>query len=74
MDAKLKLFGDNQHIFYHGMQGEKIIFNYRRVLGSPYPRCLFIIDINIFRNRYKYINFQKKYLKYKQKYINSKYI
>ena len=72
MDANLKLFGDNKHIFYHGMQGDKIIFNYRRVLGAPYPRCLFIIDKNIFIKRYKYINFQKKYLKYKQKYINLK--
>ena len=70
MDKNLKLFGDNEHIFYHGMQGEKIIFNYRRTLSAPYPKCLFIIDKNIFINRYK--NFQKKYLKYKQKYINLK--
>lgn len=74
MDENLKLFGENERIFYHGMQGEKIIFNYRRTLGPPYPRCLFIINKEIFRKRYKNRNrnFQKKYLKYKQKYINLK--
>jgi hypothetical protein len=72
MDKNLKLFGDNEHIFYHGMHEDKLIFNYRRVLEAPFPRCLFIIDINIFKKRYIYRNFQKKYLKYKQKYINLK--
>jgi len=73
MDENLKLFGDNKHIFYHGIMENKLIFNYRRVLGAPYPRCLFIVDEGIFRNRYRLSqNFQKKYLKYKQKYINLK--
>ena len=73
MDKNLKLFGNNPHIFYHGVMGNKLIFNYRRVLGAPYPRCLFIVDEGIFRNRYILPqNFQKKYLKYKQKYINLK--
>jgi hypothetical protein len=72
MDENLKLFGHNEHIFYHGMLGDKIIFNYRRVLGAPYPRCLFMIDRNIFIKRYRNKNFQKKYLKYKQKYLDLK--
>ena len=73
MDANLKLFGHNEHIFYHGVQGDKIIFNFRRVLGAPYPRCLFIIDKNIFIKRYRLPqNYQKKYLKYKQKYLDLK--
>jgi hypothetical protein len=53
--------------------GNKLIFNYRRTFGYPFPRCLFIVDEGIFRNRYRPSqNFQKKYLKYKQKYINLK--
>jgi hypothetical protein len=70
MDEKLKLFKDNQKIFYHGKHENYLIFNYRRILGPPFPRCLFIVDENIFIKRY--LNYKKKYLKYKQKYINLK--
>jgi hypothetical protein len=70
MDEKLKLFKDNEKIFYHGKYENNLIFNYRRILGPPYPRCLFIVDENIFIKRYLY--YKKKYLKYKQKYINLK--
>jgi hypothetical protein len=70
MDENLKFFKDNENIFYHGMQEDKLIFNYRRVLGEPYPRCLFIVDKSIFIKRYFYL--KKKYLKYKKKYINLK--
>ena len=71
MDEKLKLFRDNQKIFYHGKYKNYLIFNYRRILGPPFPRCLFVVDENIFIKRYLFYN--KKYLKYKQKYINLKY-
>jgi hypothetical protein len=72
MDANLKLFGYNPHIFYHGEQDNKLIFNYRRVLDAPYPRCLFIVDKGIFIKRYNYQKYKKKYLKYKQKYLDLK--
>ncbi len=70
MDEKLKLFRDNEKIFYHGKHENYLIFNYRRILGPPFPRCLFIVDENIFTKRYLY--FKKKYLKYKNKYLNLK--
>lgn len=70
MDEKLKLFKDNEMIFYHGKHENNLIFSYRRILGPPFPRCLFIVDENIFIKRYLY--YKKKYLKYKQKYINLK--
>ncbi len=70
MDEKLKLFRDNEKIFYHGKHENYLIFNYRRILGPPFPRCLFIVDENIFTKRYLY--YKKKYLKYKNKYLNLK--
>jgi len=77
MNKKLKLFKDNNNIFYHGKIYNYLVFNYRRKFGHPFPRCLFIVDEKIFSKRYKYIqedtvNYQNKYLKYKQKYLNLK--
>jgi hypothetical protein len=54
MDEKLKLFKDNEMIFYHGKHENNLIFSYRRILGPPFPRCLFIVDENIFIKRYLY--------------------
>ena len=77
MDQKLKIFKDNKNIFYHGKIENYLVFNYRRKLEYPFPRCLFIVDEKIFSKRYKYkqedtVKYQNKYLKYKQKYINLK--
>ena len=77
MDQKLKMFKDNKYIFYHGKIKNYLVFNYRRKLEHPFPRCLFIVDEKIFSKRYKYIQedtvrYQNKYLKYKQKYLNLK--
>jgi len=71
MDQKLKLFKNNDKIFYHGIYDNYLIFNYRRTFGPPFPRCLFIVDKSIFTNKYLY---HKKYLKYKNKYLKKKLI
>ena len=77
MDQKLKMFKDNKNIFYHGKIENNLVFNYRRILEFPFPRCLFIVDENIFKKRYEYkkeetLKYKNKYLKYKKKYINLK--
>jgi len=77
MDQKLRLFKDNKNIFYHGNIDNYLIFNYRRTLEFPFPRCFYIIDEKIFSKRYNYkqeetVRYQNKYLKYKQKYLNLK--
>jgi len=75
MDQKLRLFKDNKNIFYHGNIDNYLVFNYRRTLEPPFPRCFYIIDEKIFSKRYKYKKedtVRYKYLKYKNKYINLK--
>ena len=69
MDQKLRLFKDNKNIFYHGNIDNYLIFNYRRTLEFPFPRCLFIVDESTFIDKYI---FHIKYLKYKNKYLNLK--
>lgn len=69
MDQKLRLFKDNKNIFYHGNIDNYLIFNYRRTLEFPFPRCLFIVDESTFIHKYI---FHIKYLKYKHKYLNLK--
>jgi len=75
MDQKLRLFKDNKNIFYHGNIDNYLVFNYRRTLKPPFPRCFYVIDEKIFSKRYKYKQedtVRYKYLKYKNKYINLK--
>jgi hypothetical protein len=77
-DKDLQMIKDNEKIFYHGIityrLRDYIVFSYHNSFGPPFPKCLFIMKRDDFKNYFRQQSYKQKYLKYKAKYIELKNI